>query len=194
MKVEPVVLEGRTVRLEPLAAVHAESLAEVATEDLFDYHFPPRELTTEGFREQIVGLSASPDFCPFAQVVRASGRAVGMTCYLDIRPGQRGLEIGFTWLAKAWQGTAVNPEAKFLLLRHAFEELGAIRVQLKTDERNLQSQAAIAKLGAVCEGTLRNQMILADGHYRNTVMFSITEDEWPTVRERLSERLESLDE
>ncbi len=192
MNVEPVVLEGKTVRLEPLDEVHAESLAEVATDDLFAYHFPPRELTEDGFREQITGLRAAPDFCPFAQVPTETGRAVGITSFLGIHPEHRALEIGFTWLAKPWQGTALNPEAKYLLLAHAFEVLGAIRVQLKTDERNLQSQAAIAKLGAVREGTLRNQMILADGYHRNTVMFSITDDEWPAVRDPLQRRVEAL--
>ncbi len=192
MKVEPVVLEGRSVRLEPLDERHAESLAEVATRDLFDYHFPPRELTADGFREQIAGLKAMPDWCPFAQVWAVTGKAIGISSYLGIRPEHRSLEIGFTWVAAPWQGTAVNPEAKLLLLTHAFDTLGAIRVQLKTDERNLKSQAAITKLGAVREGTLRNQMILADGRYRNTVMFSITDDEWPVVRERLAARLEGI--
>lgn len=189
MNVEPVVLEGKAVRLEPLAAEHAASLARVAEPALFVHHFPPRELSQEGFREQIAGFGALPNFCAFAQVDVETGSAVGITSYLDIRPEHRALEIGFTWIAKPWQGTRINPEAKFLLLAHAFDALAAIRVQLKTDERNLQSQAAISKLGAVREGTLRNQMILPDGHYRNTVMFSITDAEWPAVRDRLRQRL-----
>ncbi len=112
-----------------------------------------------------------------------------MTSYLDIRPQDRALEIGFTWVAKPYQATAVNPECKYLLLRHAFEEQGAVRVQLKTDLRNLQSQAAIAKLGAVREGVLRKHMVMPDGHVRDTVMYSVTNDEWPAVRRRLEERL-----
>lgn len=139
MKVEPIVLKGRAVRLEPLHEVHADDLAEVATEDLFDFHFPPRELSSQGFREQIAGLRAAPGWLPFATVLQADGRAVGITCFLDIRPEHRSLEIGFTWVSKPFQGTEVNPEAKFLMLCHAFETLGAIRVQMKTDERNLQS-------------------------------------------------------
>ena len=108
-----------------------------------------------------------------------------MTCYLDIRAKERGLEIGFTWLAKALQGTQVNPECKYLLLRHAFEEQHALRVQLKTDGRNKQSQRAIEKLGAVREGVLRKHMIMPDGYVRDTVMYSITERQnWPAGRRR----------
>lgn len=189
MEVVPVILEGRFVRLEPLHPRHAEALAEAASEDLFAYHFPPAELTPAGFADQIAGLNAAQGFLPFAQVLRESGRAVGMTSYLDIQLHNRALEIGFSWIGRAWQGTGVNPESKLLLLANAFEKLGALRVQLKTDRRNLQSQAALAKLGAVREGVLRKQMTLPDGHQRDTVMFSITDDEWPAVRRGLEERL-----
>ena len=112
-----------------------------------------------------------------------------MTTYLDIRPEHRGLEIGMTWYAPSARGTKVNPEAKLLLLEHAFERLDAIRVQLKTDQRNVQSQRAIAKLGAVYEGTLRNHMIFESGYIRNTVMYSITPEEWPSVKQGLLDRL-----
>jgi RimJ/RimL family protein N-acetyltransferase len=189
MEVAPVTLEGRFVRLEPLDRRHAEALAEAASEDLFAYHFPPAELTPEGFAAQIEGLRTAPAWLPFAPVLRETDRAVGVTCYLDIQPHNRALEIGFTWIGKPWQGTAVNPESKYLLLQHAFETLGALRVQLKTDLRNIQSQAALSKLGAVREGLLRKQMVMPDGHQRDTVMFSITDDEWPDVRRALEERL-----
>ena len=189
MRVEPVTLEGRFVRLEPLAEVHAAALAEASSPEIFAYHFPPEELTAAGFAAQIEGLRALPNWLPFASVLRETGRAVGISCFLDIRPEHRGLEIGFTWVGNAWQGTAVNPESKLLLLRHAFETLGCVRVQLKTDLRNLQSQAALRKLGAVREGVLRKQMILPDGHQRDTVMFAITDEEWPKVRAGLEERL-----
>lgn len=192
MEVEPVVLEGRVVRLEPLAEEHAEQLAEAATPDIFAYHFPPAELTAESFREQIRGLRVAPGWCPFAQVLRDGSRAVGITSYLDIQPANRSLEIGFTWIGRAWQRTAVNPEAKLLLLRHAFETLGAHRVQLKTDGRNLQSQRALEKLGAVREGVLRRHMILPDGFVRDTVMYSIVDREWPGVRDALERRLAAL--
>ena len=189
MKVEPRTLEGRTVRLEPLAEAHAEALAAAATPELFAYHFPPAELTPQGFADQIAGLRAVPDWCPFAQVLRDEGRAVGMTCFLDIRAAHRGLEIGFTWIGKPWQRTRVNPEAKYLLLRHAFDDLGALRVQLKTDARNVQSQRALEKLGATREGVLRRHMVLPDGFVRDTVMFAITDADWPRVRSDLERRL-----
>ncbi len=185
----PITLTGRAARLEPLSLEHAEALAAAATPDLFTYHFPPREFTPDGFREAIAYFLTLPAFCPFAIVATEHGRAVGMTSYLDIRPKDRGLEIGFTWVAKPYQGTAVNPECKYMLFRHAFEEQGAIRVQLKTDLRNLQSQAAIAKLGAVREGVLRKHMIRPDGYQRDSVMYSVTCDEWPAVKQKLAERL-----
>jgi len=192
MDVRPVVLEGRHVRLEPLAAEHAAALAAAASPDLFVYHFPPAELSEAGFREQIEGLRTLPGWCPFAIVLRAERCAVGMTSYLDIRPEHRGLEIGFTWVGRRWQASAVNPEAKLLLLRHAFEQLGAVRVQLKTDARNAQSQRAIAKLGAQREGVLRHHMLLADGVLRDTVMYSVTHDDWPAVRDGPEARLRTF--
>ena len=142
MDIKPLTMAGRAARLEPLAAAHAESLSAVATPDLFVYHFPPPEFTPAGFRILIQHLAALPGFCPFAIVARDEDRAVGVTSYLDIRPQDRAVEIGFTWLAKPYQGTAINPECKYLLLRHAFEDQGAVRVQLKTDLRNVQSQGA----------------------------------------------------
>lgn len=189
MQTEPLALEGHTVRLEPLAARHAADLAAAADPEIFAYHFPPAELTAEGFRDQIAGLQSLADWCPFAIVLRESGRAVGITCFIDVRPAHRSLEIGFTWVGKRWQRTRVNPEAKYLLMQHAFEVQGAIRVQLKTDLRNTQSQRAIEKLGALREGVLRKQMVLPDGHQRDTVMYAVTDDEWPAVRARLEERL-----
>ena len=114
-----------------------------------------------------------------------NGRVVGSTSYLNISRGDRGLEIGSTWLGRPWQRTGINTEAKYLLLRHAFEDLGAVRVQLKTDARNLQSQAAIERLGAVREGVLRKHMLVRDGHLRDSVMYSVTDDEWPAVKTRL---------
>jgi len=193
MNVEPITLEGRVVRLEPLREDHAEAIAEVATPEIFAYLFPPAEYTEIGFREQIRGLTAGGGFCLFATVLKETGRAIGMTSYLDIRPEHRSLEIGFTWIGAQWHGTAVNPEAKWLLLEHAFEKLGAVRVQLKTDLRNLQSQKAIEKLGAVKEGVLRKHMTLPDGHIRDTVMYSITDEEWPAVKARLLARLNEFD-
>jgi ribosomal-protein-alanine N-acetyltransferase len=189
MAFQPVVLSGRATRLEPLTAAHAEGLAAAAAPELFTYHFPPRELTTAGFAEQIAAFHSRPNFRPFAIVSRDNERVAGMTSYLDIRPADRGVEVGFTWLAKVHQGTLINPECKYLLFLHAFEIEQAVRVQLKTDLRNVQSQRAIEKLGAVREGVLRKHIIRPDGFVRDSVMYSVTADEWPAVRARLDSRL-----
>lgn len=191
MHAEPITLEGYHLRLEPLAPHHAADLAAAAEADLFRYHLLVPALSEAGFVRYIETMNARPETIAFAQVIPHTGRAVGSTTYRDIQPHNRGLEIGSTWIGRAYHGTHVNPAAKYLLLRHAFEALGAIRVQLKTDSRNLHSQRAIEKLGAVKEGVLRNHIIMPDGFYRHTVMYSITVDEWPAVQARLSERLGS---
>ena len=190
MKVEPVRLDGRIVRVEPLSVDHAPQLFEVADPALFVYMWSWADVSSiDAFRDNIRGILALPDWASFAIVSQETGKAIGATSYLDIRPAHRGLEIGSTWIGRAYHGTAVNPENKYLLLRHAFETLGAIRVQLKTDGRNLQSQAAIAKLGAKLEGTLRKHIIMPDGYFRDTVMYSITDEEWPGVKAGLEGRL-----
>ena len=120
---------------------------------------------------------------------RTDGSVLGMSCYLDIRSDHRALEIGMTWYIEAVRGTRVNPECKLLLLGHAFEDLGAVRVTLKTDLRNEHSQAAIAKLGAVKEGVLRKHGIQPNGYVRDTVFYSVLDEEWPKVREGLLARL-----
>jgi RimJ/RimL family protein N-acetyltransferase len=189
MDVKPIVLAGRVARLEPLVADHADDLAAAATPEVFVNTFPPPEYSPAGFQMVIGYICALSDWCPFAIISQESGRAMGMTCYLDIQPKNRGLEIGFTWLTKSLQGSLVNPACKYMLLRHAFEDQQALRVQLKTDGRNRQSQRAIEKLGAVREGVLRKHMIMPDGCVRDTVMYSITDNEWPGVNERLEARL-----
>jgi ribosomal-protein-alanine N-acetyltransferase len=192
MKVEPVTLEGPNVILEPLRLEHAPDLLEVSREnpEIFAYIWSwDGDNGLSGFEETIERHLALPDWCPFAIVLKETGRAIGSTSYLEIRPAHRGLEIGSTWLGRPYQGTFVNPENKYLLLRHAFETLGAMRVQLKTDGRNLHSQRAIAKLGAKLEGTLRKHMVLPNGYIRDTVMYSITDDEWPAVKAGLETRL-----
>jgi RimJ/RimL family protein N-acetyltransferase len=157
-----VSLHGSHVHLDPLDTYHAKEWIEQACEE-----------------------SAAGRQIPFAIIHLASGRAVGSTRYLDIRREDRGIEIGWTWLGKAYQRTAMNTECKWLLLRHAFETLAAHRVQLKTDLRNLASQRAIERLGAVREGVLRRHMLLPDGHLRDSVYYSILDTEWPAVKERL---------
>ena len=192
MKVEPVTLEGPSVRLEPLRLEHAPDLLEVSREnpEIFVYIWSwDGDNGLRGLEESIERHLALPDWCPFAIVLRETGRAIGSTSYLEIRPAHRGLEIGSTWIGRPYQGTLVNPENKYLLLRHAFETLGAMRVQLKTDGRNLHSQRAIAKLGAKLEGSLRKHMVLPNGYIRDTVMYSITDEEWPAVKAGLEARL-----
>lgn len=189
----PLVLEGEHVRLEPLGQEHAEDLLEAAADPAIWRYLPiaqPR--TVESIRNWIAESGEGKPIAnsiAFAIVHRPSGRAVGSTRYLDIQPPNRGLEIGWTWLGTAQQRSAVNTECKLLLLRHAFDGLGAVRVQLKTDSRNRQSQAAILRLGAKKEGTLRNHMILWDGHLRHSVYFSIVDSEWPAVKTRLEKAL-----
>ncbi len=189
MQVEPITLEGQVVRLEPLKREHAPALWQAAHPTLFTYAFGPADWSEAGFRAYVEQALQRPASCHFVKVLRQSGQVIGLTAYLDIRPEHRGLEIGFTWIAREHQGTRVNPESKYLLLRHAFEVLGAVRVQLKTDGRNLHSQRAIEKLGAQKEGLLRRHMILPDGYIRDSVMYSIIDAEWPGVKARLEERL-----
>jgi RimJ/RimL family protein N-acetyltransferase len=190
MHVGPVTLEGPSLRLEPLSEAHAPDLLAAATPDLFEYMLVvPQAWTADGFRQYVRDVYAQPGFVPLAAVLRKTGTAAGISCYLDIRPDHRGLEIGNTWYGHAYQGTHVNPEAKYLMLRHAFETLGAVRVQLKTDGRNRQSQRAIARLGAQYEGTLRRHIVTPAGYIRDTAMYSITDEDWPDVRKRLLERL-----
>jgi RimJ/RimL family protein N-acetyltransferase len=190
MNIEPVTLEGPSLRLEPLSESHAPGLLAAASPELFDYMLVvPEEWTVDGFRQYVRDVRAQPGLVPLAAVLRDSGAVAGISCYLDIRPDHRGLEIGNTWFSRAYHGTTVNPEAKYLMLRHAFETLGAVRVQLKTDGRNQQSRRAIARLGAAYEGTLRKHIITPTGFIRDTVMFSIVEDEWPRVRDDLLRRM-----
>ncbi len=189
MEVEPTVLTGRVVRLEPLTLDHAAGLLAAATPDLFALSpQKPDPWDVDGMRAEVARVLGLGDVA-FAVVHRPTAAVIGRTSYMDIRPAHRGLEIGRTWIATAHQGTAVNPEMKLLMLRHAFEALGAVRVQLKTDARNVQSQRAIAKLGAVREGVLRRHMVLPDGFVRDTVVFSITDEDWPEVKRRLVSRL-----
>lgn len=187
--VTPLTLTGRVIRLEPLTAQHAADLQAAASPDIFQYLMPPGEWSLSGFEAFVQKLITWPNRVAFAMVRQEDNRAIGTTSYLDIQPPHRGLEIGFTWISVAAQGTAVNPESKYLLLRHAFETLGAVRVQLKTDARNLHSQRAIEKLGAVKEGVLRNHFIMYDGYIRDSVIYSIIDVEWPEIKARLAARL-----
>lgn len=186
-----LALKGQYVRLEPLAPHHAADLAIAAQAPIFNFFlgaYPQGPLESDGLRF-VHACLAEPNRRPFAVIDVSTGSAIGSTSYLDIRPAHRSLEIGATWINPSYHGTMINPEMKFLLLEHAFEELSCVRVTIKTDSRNEQSQAAIQKLGAIREGVLRNMGILPDGYVRDAVMYSILPDEWPEVRERLLHRL-----
>ena len=189
MNPTPVVLYGDRVRLEPLDHRHADDLLEHAEDDEIWRYMPvPRPATRTAFEALIdkAWKAASEGLeIPFAIIDDKSDRAVGSTRYLDIHRPDRILEIGWTWLGTSAQRTPINTECKFLLLRHAFEDLGALRVQLKTDGRNTRSQQAIDRLGAVKEGVLRRNRLMWDGVRRDTVYYSILDDEWPAVKTRL---------
>jgi RimJ/RimL family protein N-acetyltransferase len=189
----PCVLTGRVVRLEPLTPAHAPAVFAAGRDPTIWRWMlgPPLASPADAvcWIDEALAAQTRGTEVPFATVLRATGEVVGSTRFLDIRRPHRALEIGYTWVTPAWQRTAINTEAKFLLLRHAFEDLGAVRVQLKTDRRNENSQRAIARLGAVREGVLRCYQTCPDGYVRDTVMFSITAGEWPAVRDRLERRL-----
>jgi len=190
MNVQPVRLEGPTLILDPLKPAHAPTLWPKTDPDLFSHTLEwPRDASAEAFEEWMLHSLAMPASLHFIILVKPELEAVGMTGYLDIRPAHRGLEIGRTWIAKSHQGTRVNPESKYLLLRHAFEELGAARVQFKTDVHNLQSQRAIEKLGAQREGVLRRYQMRSNGFIRDTMVFSLIAEEWPAAKAGLEGRL-----
>jgi RimJ/RimL family protein N-acetyltransferase len=190
MDVRPVRLQGSTIRLEPLVPEHAPLLWPQSDPEIFRYTLEwPRDWSAEAFDEWVRYCLQMPASILWTIFVNATGEAAGMTGYLDIRPPHRGLEIGRTWIGRSHQGTRVNPESKYLLLRHAFEDLGAVRVQFKTDLNNLQSQRAIEKLGAQREGVLRRYQMRSNGFVRDTVMYSLLADEWPEVKAKLEERL-----
>ena len=188
MVVSPVVLEGTHVRLEPLAKSHLAGLAEVGLDEELWRWIPTPVRTREEmatYIETALDEQAQGMALPFAIVEKATGRAIGSTRYGNIDRMHRRVEIGWTWVARNWQRSAMNTEAKYLLLRHAFETVGCIRVELKTDSLNERSRAAILRLGARQEGTFRNHMITASGRIRHTVYFSIIDSEWPAVKGRL---------
>lgn len=192
MRVEPAVLEGAHVRLEPLRPGHLEGLCDVGLDPELWRWTTSRIATRDDMRTYLaeaVSLSAAGQAVPFATIERATGRVVGSTRFANIVAEHRRVEIGWTWIAQPWQRSAVNTEAKLLMLKHAFEAWGCNRVELKTDALNERSRRAIARLGAQEEGVLRAHMVVSDGRLRDTVYYSILRDEWPEVRQRLSERL-----
>jgi RimJ/RimL family protein N-acetyltransferase len=188
----PCTLEGAHARLEPLALEHFDALAEASLgQNLFRFFpFPlERREHLRAFVEAMLGAGAAGATLSFATIDRASGRVAGSTSFLAIDRANRRAEIGATWLAPAWQRTALNTEAKYLMLRHAFARARLNRVEFKTDARNVRSRAALARIGAVEEGTFRRHMVMPDGALRDSVWFSVIAEEWPDVRDLLERRL-----
>ncbi|MAQ94757.1 MAG: GNAT family N-acetyltransferase [Rhodothermaceae bacterium] len=188
----PVTLEGAHVRLEPLTRAHLDALAEVGLDpDLWIWTASTVRTRDDlaAYVETALAGQADGTALPFATVDRASGRVVGSTRFGNYVAAHRRVEIGWTFVAPPWQRTAVNTEAKLLMMAHAFDTLGLTRVEWKTDALNARSRAAILRLGAIEEGTLRSHMVVRDGRLRDTVYFSVTADEWPAVRDRLTARL-----
>ena len=187
---ERVVLAGRFVRLEPIEERHRDDLLAAAAEDPITFRYMGTDLSIGAeVWPAYLADALRPDYVAWATVDAATGRAIGSSRFGDIAPEHGRVEIGWTWIAPSHQRSATNTEAKLLQLGYAFDELGATRVALKTDGRNLRSQAAIERLGAQREGTLRRHMRMPDGFIRDTVYFSILAEEWPAVKAGLEERL-----
>jgi RimJ/RimL family protein N-acetyltransferase len=192
MHIEPVTLEARNVRLEPLTLSHLDPLVAVGLEESL-WRWTVTQIRTRAdmraYMEEALEAQAQATALPFVTVERATNRVVGSTRFANIDRVHRRAEIGWTWLARPWQRTVINTEAKYLMFCHAFETWGCIRIELKTDALNAQSRAAILRIGAKEEGTFRSHMIVHGGRRRDTVYFSILDQEWPEVKRRLEDRL-----
>ena len=190
--VEPVVLEGSRVRLEPLTLDHVPGLAEVALDPAIWQWTIARPTSEADLRAWAVaalaGRDAGTEF-PFATIDVATGRPIGSSRYMNIVLEHRRLEIGWTWVAPAWQRTGANREAKLLMLGHAFDDLGCRRVEFKTDSLNEPSRTALLGIGATFEGIFRNHMVMPDGRMRHSAYYSVIDDEWPLVRAGLERSL-----
>jgi len=188
----PVTLEGRHVRLEPLSLAHHDRLCAVGLDGEL-WRGAQTSLATptdmRAYIETALTWQAQGTALPFAIIARTTGQVVGSTRYANIARADGRLEIGWTWLARSAQRTPVNTDTKYLLLRHAFEVLGCIRVEFKTDVLNERSRAALLRIGAKQEGVLRSHMITASGRVRDSVYFSILAAEWPAVKVGLEQKL-----
>ncbi len=192
----PLTLEGSIVRLEPLRDEHAELFWNVAKNDVDDiFRWIPYSMKTREDFEKVIKQAfleeGRGESLVFATVERSSGQAIGSTRFMNIDRLNKRVEIGSTWIAPAWQRTAVNTEAKYLMLRHAFEVWRCIRLELKTDALNQKSRNAILRIGAKEEGTLRRHVVTSTGRVRDTVYFSILDNEWPEVKAKLESKLAS---
>jgi RimJ/RimL family protein N-acetyltransferase len=190
------VLEGRVVRLEPLARRHEQGLFEAAQDERIwrwmPYDASASPETFHAWLEDALAASESGTEAAFATVDAGTGEPAGSTRYLALRPDHKVLEIGWTWLAPAYWQTGANVEAKMLMLEHAFEDLGCLRVEFKTDSRNERSRAALAALPARFEGIFRKHMLVRGGQRRDSAYYSIIDDEWPEVRENLMRRIDAI--
>ena len=193
MDIRPVVLDGVHVRLEPLSLDHLPALIAIGLEpDLWRWTTQVVR-TPEEMEEYVRGAlaeQAAGRALPFATVEKPAGRVAGSTRFAAIEPLHRRVEIGWTWLASPWQRTVLNTEAKYLMLRHAFERWGCVRVEFKTDVLNTRSRQALLRIGAKEEGILRSHIITATGRVRDTVYFSVTAPDWPAVRAALEAKLQ----
>lgn len=185
----PVTLDGRLVRLEPMSMAHLDGLLEVALDPAIWQWTLARPTDRDGlcrWMESAIANREAGTEQPFVTVERVTGRPIGSSRYLNIVPEHRRLEIGWTWVAPRWQRTGVNREAKLLMLEHAFERLGCMRVEFKTDSNNQPSRRALLGIGATFEGTFRNHMVMPDGRIRHSAYYSVTEQEWPAVKAALT--------
>ena len=191
MHIEPIPLLGTHVRLEPLSLDHLAGLCEVGLDPEL-WRLIPFPITTreemQNYVETALRWQADGTALPFATVLNQTNQVVGSTRFANVDRENRHMEIGWTWIGQPWQRTAVNTEAKYLMLQHAFETLGCIRVEFKTDSLNEKSRKALLRIGAKEEGTFRNHMITGSGRYRHSVYFSVIDSEWPEVKARLEER------
>jgi N-acetyltransferase len=192
MQLVPIILRGKHIRLEPLSFDHLDDLSQVGLDPEI-WRWAPVPITAReemrNYVETALRWQVEGTALPFATVLNETNQVVGSTRFANIDRPNKHLEIGWTWIGKPWQRTVVNTEAKYLMLCHAFETLGCIRVEFKTDSLNQQSRNAILRIGAKEEGTFRNHMITRAGRYRHTVYFSVIDSEWPEVKRGLEERL-----
>jgi RimJ/RimL family protein N-acetyltransferase len=192
-RVEPVTLIGRLIRLEPLSLDHVQGLAEVALDPAIWQWTIARPRTESDLREWAAAATAAAatgTAFPFATIDLATGRPIGSSRFMNIVLEHRRVEIGWTWVAPAYQRTGINREAKLLMLRHAFETLGCRRVEFKTDSLNEKSRTALLGIGAVFEGIFRNHMVMPEGRMRHSAWYSVIDDEWPAVRATLEASLD----
>ena len=192
LQIAPIVLSGQHIRLEPLTVDHLDALCEVGLNEELWRWIPFQVRTREDMLSYIrsaLQWQADGTALPFATVEQSAGHAVGSTRYMNIDKANRHVEIGSTWIGRAWQRTVVNTEAKYLMLRHAFEQLGCLRVELKTDVLNERSRNAILRIGAKQEGIFRKHVICDSGRVRDSVWFSVIDTEWPAVKTALETKL-----